>query len=129
MKGEESDMVKGLREELSLAEGRLVELIGELNRERSANLLNDDALSSLKKEIGELKKEIKLKKELIMILGDEEFCYEHGDIFDRFLTMSGEPFEDEIIRVGYPLRGIGMALLMEIREKYYKMIEERKEKK
>lgn len=112
--------VEGLRKELSAAEEHLQELESRLEMERSLDPSNEENLRSLKEEIKELKKDISLKKELILILGDEEFNYEHGDIFDRFLKLEGEPFEDEIIRVRYPLRGIGLALLMELRERYYK---------
>jgi hypothetical protein len=79
----------------------------------------------LKEEIKVVKRDIELKKELIMILGDEKFRYEHGDIFDWFFNLEGHPFEDDIIRVGYPLRGIGLALFLELRESYYKYKEEK----
>jgi hypothetical protein len=125
MREKDSYGVEGLKKDLSVAETHLKEL--EERYRQQSSIDPDDAahLRSLKEEIRETEKDIDLKKELIMILGNEEFCYEHGDIFDRFLNLEGEPFEDEIIRVGYPLRGLGLALLMELRDRYYKWKEKK----
>ena len=118
---EESETVKKLREELSLSEKHLEELNEEYEGIKDNDPTNKNELKEIKKKIKEVKKTISQKKELIMILGDGEFHSEHGDIFDRFLDKEGEPFEDEVTRVNYPLHGIGLALFMEIREIYYKL--------
>jgi hypothetical protein len=128
MRKEDAYGVEGLREDLSAAEEHLLELESKFETERSLDHSNEEILRALMEDIKKVKKDISLKKELIMILGDEEFNPEHGDIFDRFLKLEGEPFEDEIIRVRYPLRGVGLALLMEIRERYYKFKEGKQNK-
>ncbi len=121
MEEKESDVVAKLRLDLSIGEKHLMELTERYKKLNDTDPMNEKDLKELKMEIKEAKKDVILKKELIMILGDEQFYHLHGDIFDRFLQMKGEHFDDEVIRTRYPLRGLGMVLFMELREKYYQM--------
>lgn len=123
---EESDRVKQLREELFLSERQLEKLkieYGELNKGKP---LNKKKLNEIKGKIKETTRRIDQKKELIMILGDDQFNSEHGDIFDRFLNKESGHLDDEVTRVDYPFHGIGLALFMELREKYYKFKKEKR---
>ena len=115
----ESEYVLGLRKELEVYEKELSELVNEMDP-----IISDpskaEIVKELKVQIKEKKKIIGHHKELIMILGDEDFNYEHGDVFDRLFTLKGESVNNPVAGIRFPFGGMGMAIFLELREFYYK---------
>jgi hypothetical protein len=87
-------------------------------------------LESLKKEIKEIKKRIDSNEEIKRMIDNKHQEYKkHGDIFDSLLD---RPFDSHggigegTRQATLPLKGAGLMILFELREKYYKWKEKEK---
>ncbi len=89
-------------------------------------------IDSINKEIKEIRRRIETNTEIKEIIDpNTQYYQKHGDIFDDILD---RPFDSHggigegTRQATLPLKGIGLMLLFEIRERYYKWKEKYKSK-
>jgi len=113
------------------------QLLGEKERElHDLRQLTDSSqdsrenLGSLQKEITEIKKRIESNEEIKRMIDNKHQEYnKHGDIFDDLLD---RPFDSHggigegTRQATLPLKGAGLMILFELRERYYKWKEKEK---
>jgi DNA repair exonuclease SbcCD ATPase subunit len=120
-------VLQDLQEELDKDNQLLLEKEKKLqNLKRFTDSLNDSDqnLELLQNEVKEIKKRIKSNEEIKRIIDNKHQEYKkHGDMFDDILDRSFEShggISEGTRQATLPLRGAGLVILMEIRERYYK---------
>jgi hypothetical protein len=105
----------------------------ELLKNRSATSYDvNENIDSIEKEINEIRRRIDTNTEIKEIIDpNKQYYQKHGDIFDDILD---RPFDSHggigegTRQATLPLKGAGLMLLLEIRERYYKWKEKDKSK-
>ena len=128
-------IMQELMDEIERDQKLLQKKIHELELLKSQFSTSDDVsenIDSLNKEIKEIKRRIDTNTEINEILDPNvQFYQKHGDIFDDILD---RPFDSHggigegTRQATLPLKGVGLMLLLEIRERYYKWKEKDKSK-
>lgn len=124
-----------LQDEIEKDQELLQKKNDELELLKSQSETSDDMnenIDSINKEIKEIRRQIDSNTEIKEILDPNiQYYQKHGDIFDDILDRSfdshggiGEGGRQGMLPVG----GVGLVLLLEIRERYYKWKEKDKSK-
>jgi hypothetical protein len=119
-------IMQELKDEIEKDREFLKKKIQELELLQSQSSISDDVgenIDSVNKEIKEIRRRIETNVEIYEILDPNvQFYQKHGDVFDDILD---RPFDSHggigeggrIVTL--PAKGIGLMMLLEIRERYY----------
>jgi len=124
-----------LHDEIEKDRELLQNKVDELELLKSQSATSDDVkenIDSITEEIKEIRRRIETNTEIKEIIDpNTQYYQKHGDIFDDILD---RPFDSHggigegTRQATLPLKGIGLMLLFEIRERYHKWKEKDKSK-
>lgn len=128
-------IMQELRNEIEKDQELLQKKIDELELLKNRSATSDDVnenIDSIEKEIKEIRRRIETNTEIKEIIDpNTQYYQKHGDIFDDILD---RPFDSHggigegTRQATLPLKGVGLMLLLEIRERHYKWKEKDKSK-